>query len=186
MKTINPNVYPKDGHHFIERDGAKIVGDSWNGVIARVVRYRKRAGYPEGDPRTEVINQACQRNPIICAEDNGANQQELTRASLKSRILAFLQGLRVNKPQLVDDSTALGRANICARCPKNQPLQDGCSSCRAAVQALREEIVGRRTFDGRLNACTITGEDLPSAAFMELQAQDNGNLPEHCWRRRKL
>lgn len=184
MKTINPNIYPKGGHYFIERDGAKIVGDSWNGVIARVRAYRKRANYPEGDVTQEVHAQACQRNPILCTDDSG-HIAAVQKASIKARVLTWLNQMRGNKPQFVPTELAQQRANICATCPNNQGIPDGCASCRAALAALRSEILGPRPIDGRLNACMGTGEDLPAAVWVESQAVENGALPGHCWRKRQ-
>lgn len=184
MRTINPNIYPKGGHYFQERDGAKLVGDSWAGVIARVKAYRKRAGYPEGNVMEEVYAQACQRNPILCTDDSG-HVAAVQKASIKARVLTWLNGMRANRPQFVPTEVAQQRANICASCPLNQGIPDGCASCREALKALRGEILGPRPVDGRLNACMGTGEDLPAAAWMELQAQDNGALPGHCWRKRQ-
>lgn len=185
MKSVNPNMYPKDGYFFKENDGARIFGDTWAGVIKRVVLYRRRAGYPPGDPAAEVTAQACARNPVLCQEND--NTFLTKRAPLKSRILTWLNGERANKNRsFVPEPVAKARAQVCATCPKNNPIPEGCSSCRAAVKQLRESIIERRFQDGRLNACTILGEDLPTSVHLESQTVDNGELPGHCWRRRSL
>lgn len=186
MKQINPNIHPKDGYRFRESDGSWHVGGDWNGVIARVAAYRRRQGKPMGDVKAEVIAQACSRNPIICTEVNAATQEQLKKSSLKTRTLNFLNALRGKTNDFVEDGVAKARAAICASCPRNSPLNEGCSSCRNALIALRKEIIGGRHSDGRLNSCEILGEDLPTAINLDSQTVENGELPGHCWRRRSL
>jgi hypothetical protein len=186
MKTINVNIYPKGGHKFKERDGSTHVSSTWAGVIALVIAYRKRAGFEPGNPREEVVNQACQNNPILCSEDNGVTQHQLKVASLKTRTLRWLNSLRGKPQPMVEEGLARYRAGVCAACPKNTGLQEGCSSCRAAMKGLREEIIGKKFVDGRLNSCIILGEDLPTAVHLDHVTHEFSELPEHCWRKRKI
>lgn len=190
MKRINPNIYPKDGHWFKDRDGVTHRADTWPGVVARVVKYRQRAGYPPGNPAVEVVEQACSRNPVICTDDEGNHQLALRKSSLKSRVLSWMGLARKHKSEgrieYVDSQTAAARAQICATCHFNTSLQEGCASCRQALQALRNEILGRRDTDKRLNACLVLDEDLPTAAHLEREAVDNAELPANCWRKRTI
>jgi hypothetical protein len=188
MRSLNPNVYPKEGYFFQDKDGAKIFGQTWNGVIARVVAYRKRANYEPGNPAEEVVAQACARNPVLCVEDNGTNKEMLRRAPLKSRVLTWLNKLRGNKNVIsyVDDALARERQRVCASCPSNTPLPGGCASCAAAVKELRKEVLGSRFSDQRMSACEILGEDVAVTTRIEITALDNGELPAACWRKRSL
>jgi hypothetical protein len=154
-----------------------------------VIAYRRRKGQPENDVVGEVVAQACAREPIICNQGSNAplNQQAVP---LKTRILAWLNGLRANKAkqplEIVSWETARARTEICAKCPKNQGLQDGCASCRQALRELRSDLIGNRFQDARLHECDVLGEDLPVSVYAEAQAVDNGNLPANCWRKRSL
>jgi len=190
MKRINNNIYPKDGHWYREKDGAKIRADSWAGVIVRLIAYRKRAGYAPGSPAEEVIAQACSRNPIICTDDNGQQESLVKRATLKSRILSWMALARKHKAEqkieYVDAKTAADRAQICAGCRFNASLSEGCASCRQALSEMRNEVLGRRTIDNRLQGCLVLGEDLPTAAHLERETVDNAELPDNCWRKRTL
>lgn len=191
MKSINPNLYPPDGYHYVESDGARIFGDTWNGVIARVASYRKRAGLPPGDPRAEVVAQACSRNPGYCVEMNdGVTAAQLQKSSLKSRILKWLNEVRNTRPDQrppgVARELAAQRATICAQCPHNTALPGGCASCAAAVKESRKAILLDRPIDARLNACVILGEDVAVAINFDLIAVENGALPPQCWRKRTL
>ncbi len=191
MKRVNPNLFPKDGHFFKESDGTTIRADSLAGVVVRVVAYRRRAGYPPGNPAVEVVEQVCSRNPGICSDDSGHSQElEVRKTSLKSRVLSWMALARTHKAQgrieYVDATTAVARAQVCAACPFNTSLQEGCSSCRQAQAEMRKEVLGRRVLDSRLNGCLILGEDLQTAAHLERPTADNGELPGHCWRKRTM
>lgn len=188
MKTINPNVYPHDGYFFLESDGARLFAQTWPGVVARVVKYRQRAGLAPGDPFQEVTNQACQRNPVLCRDDDGTTQRQVKKESLKTRVIKWLNGLREDKGiQFVDSQLARDRAQVCANCPKNTSLPSGCASCRAAVKELRTAVIGKRYQDGRLNACMVLGSDLQTLVHLEVQTVDNEELPHNkCWMRRTV
>lgn len=190
MKVINPNVYPKGGFTFTDSDGSKHPADSWNGVIIRVKRYRRRQHRPEGNVREEVIAQACQRNPGFCSEESEANKQHLKVASLKSRILIWLHRLheRVQKgpATFVNDQLHAARVDVCTRCPKNTGIPEGCGSCRAALKALAEGVIGSRSLDARVTACSVLAEYLPVSSWIEQVTVANPELPGECWRKRTI
>jgi hypothetical protein len=191
MKKINPNLYPKDGHYYKESDGTTIRADTWPGVVVRVAAYRRRAGYAPGNPAVEVVEQACSRNPVICNDDsNNTYEMAVRKSSLKSRVLGWMALARTHKAQgrieYVDAQTAVARAQICAGCPFNQSLQEGCASCRQAQAEMRKEILGRRPLDARLNGCLVLGEDMQTAAHLERETTENAELPGHCWRKRTI
>jgi hypothetical protein len=187
MLTINNNMYPKGGHVFTDSDGTKHPADSWPGVIARVRKYRERAGLPIGDVSAEVIAQACQSNPGLCRESNAAYTEQLNKATLKTRVLKWLTALRqqvqVEPPVFVPDEERKQRAAVCATCPANQSLPGGCSSCVKALDELRKTVIGRRIVDGRLNGCSILGEDLPTSVHLDAIRVHEGALPGNCWRK---
>jgi hypothetical protein len=190
MRQVNPNLSPKSGYFFKDKDGARIVANSWAGVIVRVQAYRKRAGYPPGDPAGEVMTQACAREPVICTDEGTMHQNALKKASLKSRVLGWMGLARKHRAEqklnYVDAATAAARAEVCARCPQNTPLPTGCASCTSALQEMRNEVLGRRNLDKRLNACLVLGEDMQTAAHLERETADIAELPAHCWRKRTL
>ena len=188
MKAINPNIYPSGGYWFQDPDGTKHVGDSWAGVIARVKYYRQRKGSPASNIAQEVIDQACSRTPSICTESNPANEAQLRYVSLKSRVLLWLNKMRESKEPrtFAEFSLREARTDVCLRCPRHQALPGGCGACLDALKALKESIVGTRPNDIRLQACSVTGEYLPVAAWLEQQAIVNDELPPECWRKRTL
>lgn len=186
--TINPNIFPKTGHFFKDAEGVRHFADSWSGVIARVIAYRKRRGQPVGDVKGEVTAQACAREPVMCHDDDGRHAAAVRRTSLKARILTWLQAVRGNtEKRFVDEGLARQRADICAKCPKSVPLPGGCASCTNVVNALRREIIGPGRFlDGRLNECDVLNEDTPVTVHIDMIAVDNSELPANCWRRRTM
>lgn len=192
MKRINPNLYPSSGYIFVERDGTKIVGGSWPGVAARLASYRTRKGEPPGNTLDEVMSQACERNPGYCHEDSEVTRQQTKIVSLKGRILKWFSSLRqrnAREPiQFVDTHTALTRAGGCITCPMNVALEEGCGSCRAAVEALRREVLqGRTPHNGLLmHGCTVLGTDLATSVHLDEVTVENNELPAQCWRKRTL
>lgn len=192
MMRIRANIYPKGGHRFKERDGATLVSQSWAGVVARVRAYRKRNGIPAGDPERDVTEQTCVNNPSACYSDDGQYVATLKVTNLKSRVLAWFSQLRAQaarEPLLIgDQENATNRANVCAGCPQNAALPDGCSSCKAAVRELRISIIGSLPADGRLvhHGCNILGADLATQVWLDLITVDNPDLPPCCWRRRSV
>jgi hypothetical protein len=187
-KRINVNLYPREGYFFKESDGAIIRSDSWPKVMAKVQAYRKSAGYSIGDVESEVAQQACARNPAHCATINDATERQTLITSLKTRILKYMSFLRGLGPRIpwVDAAAAARRASICASCPHNTPLPEGCGSCRAALKALRDEVLGRgRAQDRRVNGCAILGEDLPTSVHVDHDVVENDQLPDFCWRKRR-
>lgn len=185
MRTVNPNLHPKEGYFFQESDGAKIFGNTWAGVIARVKWYRQKKNQAQGNVEHDVMAQACDRNPSLCR--NTDNSFLTLHAPLKSRVLTWLNGFRARKDaQFVDAETARQRAQICAGCPQNQSLSDSCATCKATIKAMRRDILGTRFLDGRLNECNALGEDLPVASHLEISAVENSGLPGNCWRKRSL
>lgn len=182
---INRNLYPSGGYFFVDTDGARIFGDNWPGVIERTRRYRERQGRPVGDVEAEVTAQACARTPSICHTVGTIEKNARVVASLKGRVLRWFRDLGLEH-QFVTPETWKARATICAECPHNKPLPGGCATCRAAVAELRKKILDRRPNDGRLNACEILGEDLPTAAHLEKPAVDNPGLPARCWRKKTI
>ncbi len=187
MQQINNNVFPKGGFHFKDENGVEHVSNTWPGVIAKVRRYRERAGQPPGDVAGEVITQACRENPGLCREQDPTYAATLQKTTLKTRVLKWLTALRdVVQTQpltFVPDDERKNRANVCATCPGNNELPGGCTSCAKALDELRKATVGKRFSDARLHACGFLGEDLPAAVHIDSTRVANNDLPGHCWRK---
>ena len=137
MKSLNPNLYPKGGYFFINIDGARIFGDSWKGVEARTINYRKRAGQTIGNVWEEIVLQVCAREPVLCVESDAVYSATLKKTNLKTRVLGWFLRIREKRDHeglnFVSDKTRNDRVNICAGCPKNQALPGGCEIGRAHV-----------------------------------------------------
>lgn len=189
MRTLNVNLYPRDGFFYKESDGTRIGGDTWAGVIRRVAAYRKRAGLPAGDPEREVTDQACTRSPVLCSEVDATTLKHRRIASIKGRLLKWLAGIRSQKARegslnFVDAEMAKRRADYCAGCVFNTPLPGGCGTCTAAVNEIRKELLGpKRRLDPRVAGCNMLGEDCVVSTHLDEVRVDNSELPGHCWRK---
>jgi hypothetical protein len=193
MMKVNVNVYPSgsNGYVFKEGDGSVIRAQSWPGVVAKLKEYRARNNRPPGSPEAEVLAQACARNPSLCKESQvNAVQSARKPPSLKGRVLSWLSTLRkageANPLAFVKEDEMKARAGVCAVCPFNKPLPDGCSSCRMAVAELRKNLIGQTRLnaqDHRIRACDVLGCDLPSAAWLDEPRISSSGLPANCWRK---
>ena len=109
---------------------------------------------------------------------------------MKSRVLQWLGRVRAAREKtpliFVNDALHAARVDVCSRCPKNTGLPEGCGSCRAALKALAEDVIGKRALDGRVTACIVLGEYIPVSTWFESPAIPNGELPGECWRKRSL
>lgn len=186
---IKVNLPPKTGYNFKESDGATIKASSWKGLFKKVARYRALNKLAPGNPEQEVTAQMCAREPAMCYEEGSVTREQTKKASLKGRVLAWLSHRHRNPGALVftsDPNIVEVRRAVCAACPLNQPLSEGCSSCKKVVLELRKSILGNRFLDGRLNGCSVIGQDNPTAVYLEDQTLADPNLPAHCWRKRTL
>jgi hypothetical protein len=190
MQTINNNVFPKGGFSFKDENNVTHTSNSWPGVIAKVQRFRERAGVPIGDVAAEVIAQACRVNPGLCRTENAVYAETLAKTTLKTRVLKWITALRehvqVHPLVFVPDDERRNRANVCATCPGNNELPGGCQSCVKALNELRKATIGKRLLDARLHACGFLGEDLPTAVHLDSTRVANNDLPAHCWRKTQI
>lgn len=192
MLRIKVNMWPNGGHRYKERDGATIVSQSWPGVFARVRAYRARNKLPAGDPEREVTEQTCVNNPAACYSDDGQHAATLKVTNLKSRVLAWFASIRKSARREISEfasaELAQARANVCARCPQNQLLPQGCSSCLAAIKELRIEVIGGRIADARIanHGCGVLGAELATQVWLEQITVSNPELPDCCWRRQSV
>jgi hypothetical protein len=191
MKQINPNISPHDGYFFRDHDGSTHHAQSWNGVIARVAAYRKRQGKPTDSVAKEVTEQACARNPVLCVEDNGATRAAVQKASLKTRVLQWLLRKKNEREKqelhFIPADLHAARTDVCIRCPCDKSLPgNSCGSCKAALQEMKEAVVGNRATDARITACPFLGEHLPVSTWLDEPAVLNPDLPPECWRKRTI
>lgn len=193
MRRINVNLFPRGGYFFEDKDGSTHRSTKgWGDLIVRVTEYRRRNGLPEGDPKNEVHEQACQRNPNYCSEqpEKFILPPETRRQSMKVMILRWLADLRprIQSLRFVPPAEAQARAEICLKCPRKSSLPTGCSSCRTAVREIRSELLGpNRKIDERLNnlGCESIGLDLGTATQLDIQRLDDPTLPSYCWMKRE-
>lgn len=188
MMRIKANVY--HDRKFKEADGTLLVGNSWNGVIARVRLYRKQNNLPPGDPEAEVHAQACARMPSLCSEtDGGVTIKAVRDSSLKTRVLAWFAGIRGHPQPMVDSAVAAQRATVCKQCPMNTALPEGCLACRHALAELRKAVLGSgRAGDAALThrGCSVLGFEPATAVWIDSPTEPNAELPGFCWRKRTL
>jgi len=188
MKFVfNPNVAPLSGFQFKESDGTLICGGSQRLTVAKVREYRSRNNLPPGNPEDELADQFCAAHPENCKPGNRVPPPHSRNPieSLKSRVLRWLNTkAKDTDRKFVSDSSADVRATTCKNCPKNTKMPGGCSTCKAAVVALRGQIIGpHRGVYGWLGGCDALGCDLSAAIHLDEDCLLDNSLPDHCWRK---
>ena len=188
---VNPNLYPKNGFRFKERDGSRWKGRSWADVVKQVTEYRRRRGEEVGDVRAEVMAQACANNPNICV-DNSPRQIVTSKAGYASTLFQkvsnwlaqLVQKLQRKQLTLVDRQEAARRAAICAVCPKQLGIPTVCGACISQLSNFRRAILqGQPPVNAGLNGCSALGEDTQISVHLELEPTVNDDMPAACWRR---
>jgi hypothetical protein len=200
MRRINLNVIPSSGYVYTDSDGTPHRGMSWQAVIKRLEMYRRRNKLPLGNPEADVLAQACKDNPGLCVEPKTREERKAIRRappppvpkkppSLKSRVLRWLGVIRelATNGQMgyVDRAAHDARVATCMKCKKKGVLSGGCQPCEKALAGFRNEILGRRPLAGP-DACSVLGEDLQTASWLDQLTLENPDLPEHCWRKKTL
>lgn len=191
MNTINPNMVPANGYEFQNQDGVKLTGNSWGGLARQVREYRQRIGQPVGDPRSEILAQACERNPALCVFSSERPIQVDDATKLKVRRLQWLTVFRKRREDgedipMVKPEEAAARVEVCVKCHSNKQVSTGCSACASALNALRRIVIGDRQRHERVNACVILGSDLVTAVHLDELRVNNEALPPTCWRKTTL
>jgi hypothetical protein len=189
MMKFNSNLYPKDGYVYKNPDGAILRSTKgWTDLIARVKDYRRINKHEPGNPEAEVHAQACANYPAYCSDSSRVVAPvATTRRSLKGIILQWLAEVRRKKADLkfVREGEVNARTIICALCPRNVALPDGCAPCKAAVREAREDILARKKITHSLNACDALQADCAVLVHLDTPALDRPELPNHCWMKRK-
>lgn len=100
----------------------------------------------------------------------------------QTRLDALLKGSKVSQEE------ANRRAEICAACPSNKPLE-GCTGCNS--RSLREFVrllaqAGRTPLDEQLKSCEYCGCFIQSMVWTPLESlkryDDVSQLPSNCWK----
>jgi len=181
---IKVNLYPSDGWYFVEKDGTKLKGSTFRGVLKKIRQYRRMNNLPPGEPEAEFAAQMCTRHPDLCYNERSSwSPPKTPEPSLKSRVLNWLDKMAKVTPVFVSEAEAAKRAEVCLRCPKAGPMEKGCSTCRNAVTALRETVLRGRKPDKRLACCSVLGMDLQTAVHIDDARLNDNELPPGCWRR---
>lgn len=190
-QRIRVNIFPKGGYRFVENDGTVLTDTrGWRQLSQTVSSYRRRNGYPVGNPMDEIHKQVCEANPATCFHDDEVTKQEIKQVSLKGRVLKWLSELirfkERNPVNFVPDSEALAREDVCQKCPNNTAIKtEGCGSCKKALKELRTQVIGNKRVLTRIHGCGILGIDLPTAVYLDTEVVDNPGLPQHCWLKRR-
>ncbi len=199
--TPKESIVPPGGHHFVEkREGhpdQRIEGGSYKEVAERLLRFRLANGISPGNPLREVHDYVCGSWPHFCDEPAPFHPTTAsggpTPSHLSYRVLQFLNQLwrrQAGAPrELASDVLARSRAEICARCPKQQSWTDGgCGTCISQAQQVGYVYRAGRSsgIDSSLLGCRVLGQDNKTAVWStnlpDIAPEHRAELPAECWR----
>lgn len=174
-----------------------IIGGDFQDLIAKVNSFRISNGYPLGNPEAEIQDFICRTTGAQCVPANPAKPMpgRKARGGDVARFLGAMASWMVSSAY-VDQEEAERRAEICAGCAFNVPIDDSnCLGCFGLTARVMKVIGDRHTrMDGSLQFCGVCGcsnavqafvpmEVLAKAHKLEEFPTDVGDGKTACWKR---
>lgn len=188
---------PPGGWQFRQKESNfSMSGITFGSLLGKVAQHRTNLNYPpvsEGflTLADEVEAHICQS---LSPEDqyNNCDTGVTAARSVHWKLVAqFLKTLAswflIHGLKRVEQDEAERRAAICAKCPLNVGM-NGCGTCRAALQGVREALMNAHTSqDAELRACGVCGCDNKMQVHVpidSLNAATNSKTayPDWCWK----
>jgi len=191
----NRDLAPRNGYTFADPSGVTITGrGSWESLIANLTEFRKRGGFPPGDPKTEIYQQYCNQFHEACVGGTARAFQTLWTASgnFNNRVMNWLASIfsAVNRRQVgyVSNEEAQRRARICVACPRQAEFLKGadCKTCQADSVTLVKLLTQHRVQPGEtpvLRGCNVLNEDTRASIHLDQPPVQRDGLPINCWRK---
>ena len=188
-------MVPPGGWHYPIQPGITVTAGSHKELCDKVFAYRLQHGISEGNIERDIDRYICSRWPHTCQmepQDYGIPAQPEPQPDIKTRVARstarFVAGMPQGGYQLVNQTEAESRAEICSKCPLNVVWRSGCSSCTANVATLGITVRKHRNtkVDGSLKACNQLGTDLQTMVHLPVSVipQVQGvEIPPNCWRK---
>lgn len=184
-----PELYPSGGFSFTEADGTVLTSTSWDLLAVRLEEYRRLTNKPAGNPREEVMAQACERHPDICGEVGGKAFEINPAVKLGVGVQSWIAGVAIENAKTrlgrVDEPEAVRRAAICRRCPLNIAWQTSCTTCDKSLATVTADLTreGPEVNVEGLQGCVAFDQINAVAVRLKLPAKESPLSPAECWRR---
>lgn len=176
-----------------------IWGGDLQNLVAKVHEFRVINGLPLGDPEAEIQDYICRTRGAQCVPANPAKPLP-GRKARGGDVARFLSAMAswMENGGYVEQDEAERRAEICAGCQYNTPVDDaGCFGCFGLAARVMQVIGNRKTrLDGSLQFCGVCGCNNAVQAFVPMdvlakahkleQFPEDIGLPGQkipCWKR---
>ena len=186
--TVNKGMVPPGGWHFVT-DKVRLVAGTYEELEDMLFKHRVRMGQRTDAVKQEIDRYYCSQWPSYCQERGPMNPSSVS-APMDKRVARYASLLAAQMPAggypLVQQTEAVSRAEICAKCPKNRAWKVGCRSCTGATAQI---LVGMRKMrntplDTSLRACEVFGCELQTAVHLPSGAGfQTGEAPPNCWKK---
>jgi hypothetical protein len=171
----NHSKQPVAGWSFNETSfGVILKEDSLDGILARIVRFRKSNMLPVGDPEHELAMQYTATHPHLVIRTESSVVRE------SRDILEFMEWFaktwQTPPPMLADKAAIKERADICRKCQWNDTDFD----FQAVENKARLFALSGATSEDGLSRCVIHGwHNLIGCRLRK--TEKNEEQPAHCW-----
>lgn len=177
------NEVPPLGFWYIQpQSRLRIDGESLDDTTNKVIAHRKYKGFEPVEfkvVRLEVERQICTRlGTYHCKAEEGdkwtpiqSESTMLSVGSIKAASKAAWEWLSSGR-ELVSAEQAKTRAELCQKCPINQPLT-GCK-CSSVFKIIERIVPKEKRFDG-LGVCVVCQCSLPAKVWLPRNVIDASN-----------
>ena len=158
---------------FPVAEGVTLYASTFPDLYGMIASYRMQHGIDPGDPERDVNRYFCTSWPNFCQAEATDGPTEVEAAKgMGRRVAAWSAIIAREQPQggyeLVDDTVASSRANICTVCPFNKAWETNCAPCWSAVNSVLAQV--RRLRNVQLSipvwGCWVDGSENRTAALL--------------------
>ena len=185
---VKPGMVPPGGWHVPAEPGITLRASTHALLVDMLFKHRMRHGQDASAAKQEIDRYVCSRWPSFCNPD--VTVMAVGGPDVVQRVSQYAALLAGKSPaggyDLVPQSEADRRAEICAKCPLNKPWRS-CGSCTATAVKILLAIrrMKNTSLDQKLGACLQCGAELQTAVHLPIGAGatsvTSGVYPE-CWR----
>lgn len=170
---------PYGGNFNLNLPDKGMVGNGYmfDQLLRDIKGYRKANALPIGVWfEEEVEEEVCKKYPGECDFNNPdmPRYAELHSSDVARGIKIMLKHKLAGSP-LVDDATALRRAEICVKCPYNVSIRYPCAGRCGDLEETVRSVIGSKQppFGDRLKACAICKCFVGVSIYVPLQMQQS-------------
>jgi hypothetical protein len=192
---VNQSIVPPGGWECPAEPGSPVMikAQSYSNLLQEVLKYRIQSKMRYNNLQEEVDVYLSSISPTTVVRQKGPLKK--TPVNLADLIYNWLCDVfdRGGNRHYVARPNADARAEVCARCPRNNQRDhiSSCGPCREASAAMVRVVRGNREtgLDAMLGGCVVFNYELSLAVHLDEDTlgplSTDIRLPLNCWRKAK-